>query len=184
MQSPMPCRANGDECVGPAHGDQLPRAAMQILLPVSFDEGEAAAARLRQAELRTGQGDHRLRVGALKLFIDGGFTGSSPTSPGPSKDATVLTWVATGWRPKCSAHPARVRDLHGPWRRYPSDRTPLWDSLLPMATTCGRRRAFCARTPWWRCMRGGGTSRARRWSSSSGERRRTVRPSGVGPGSR
>lgn len=57
------------------NGDRLPRAAMQILLPVSFDGGEAAAARLRQVDLRTGEGDHRLRVGALKLFIDGGFTG-------------------------------------------------------------------------------------------------------------
>lgn len=57
------------------HGDELPRAAVQILLPVGFDEGEAAAARLREMDLLTGQGDHQLRVGALKLFIDGGFTG-------------------------------------------------------------------------------------------------------------
>lgn len=57
------------------HGDELPRAAVQIHLPVGFGEGEAAAQRLRELELRTGQGDERLRVAALKLFVDGGYTG-------------------------------------------------------------------------------------------------------------
>ncbi len=68
------------------HGDQLPRAAVQILLPVGRGEGEAAAARLREMDLRTGQGDHRLRVGALKLFIDGGFTGPAAWTIEPYRD--------------------------------------------------------------------------------------------------
>lgn len=57
------------------HGDALPRAAVQILLPVEFDEGPEAAERLRGWDLRTGQTFGNLRVAALKLFIDGGYTG-------------------------------------------------------------------------------------------------------------
>lgn len=57
-------------------GDQLPRASIQVLLPVAFDEGRDAAARLRGYPYLTGQQlSDRLRIGALKLFIDGGFTG-------------------------------------------------------------------------------------------------------------
>jgi predicted amidohydrolase YtcJ len=55
--------------------DSLPRAAIQIHLPVGFGEGEKASTFLRSLKLRTGQGDEHLRVGALKLFIDGGYTG-------------------------------------------------------------------------------------------------------------
>jgi predicted amidohydrolase YtcJ len=73
------------------HGTGLPRAAVQILLPVGFGEGEAAAARLRQMELRTGQGDHRLRVGALKLFIDGGYTGPAAWTREPYPDNPTYT---------------------------------------------------------------------------------------------
>jgi predicted amidohydrolase YtcJ len=53
----------------------LPRAAVQIHLPVGEGEGERASARLRSLPLRSGQGDEHLRVGALKLFVDGGYTG-------------------------------------------------------------------------------------------------------------
>lgn len=54
---------------------ELPRAAVQIHIPVGFGEGEAAAARVRGLDLVTGQGDEWLRVGPLKLFVDGGYTG-------------------------------------------------------------------------------------------------------------
>jgi predicted amidohydrolase YtcJ len=53
----------------------LPRAAVQIHIPVGEGEGEQASARLRSLNLRSGQGDAHLRVGALKLFVDGGYTG-------------------------------------------------------------------------------------------------------------
>jgi predicted amidohydrolase YtcJ len=56
-------------------GDSLPRATVQIHIPVGFGEGAKASAFLRSLPLRTGQGDEHLRVGALKLFVDGGFTG-------------------------------------------------------------------------------------------------------------
>ena len=55
--------------------DSLPRAAVQIHLPVGFGEGEKASAFLRSLTLRSGQGNEHLRVGALKLFVDGGYTG-------------------------------------------------------------------------------------------------------------
>ncbi|MEJ2217300.1 MAG: amidohydrolase family protein, partial [Gemmatimonadota bacterium] len=57
------------------HRGELPRASVQIHIPVGFGEGEAAAARVRNLDLKTGQGDEWLRVGALKLFVDGGYTG-------------------------------------------------------------------------------------------------------------
>ena len=56
-------------------GDSLPRAAVQIHLPVGFGDGEKASAFLRSLKLRSGQGNEHLRVGALKLFVDGGYTG-------------------------------------------------------------------------------------------------------------
>lgn len=58
-----------------AHGDSLPRAAVQIHIPVGINEGQQAAERIRGLPMRFGQGDHRLRVGAIKLFVDGGYTG-------------------------------------------------------------------------------------------------------------
>lgn len=57
------------------HRAELPRATVQVHLPVGFGEGEAAVERLEGLELRTGQGDGHLRIGALKLFVDGGYTG-------------------------------------------------------------------------------------------------------------
>jgi predicted amidohydrolase YtcJ len=49
------------------HRGELPRAAVQILWPGA--EGLAAFGR------KSGDGDEWLRVGALKIFADGGFTG-------------------------------------------------------------------------------------------------------------
>lgn len=49
------------------HGDELPRATVQIRWVGS--DRLAAFGRI------TGDGDHRLRVGAIKVLVDGGFTG-------------------------------------------------------------------------------------------------------------
>ena len=48
-------------------GDELPRAAVQIRW--------VGPARLADFGRMTGDGDHRLRVGAIKVLVDGGFTG-------------------------------------------------------------------------------------------------------------
>jgi len=50
------------------HGAELPRASVQIRW-AGRDRMEAFG--------RTGDGDERLRVGAVKVFVDGGFTGPS-----------------------------------------------------------------------------------------------------------
>lgn len=69
------------------HGDELPRASVQLLLGVGFDEGEEAAERLRGYSYRSGQPlQDRLRVGPLKLFIDGGFTGPAAWTLDPYLD--------------------------------------------------------------------------------------------------
>ncbi len=59
------------------HGAELPRAAVQIRVAPGDTEAsaEAAIAALRAFGETTGAGDHRLRVGAVKVFVDGGFTG-------------------------------------------------------------------------------------------------------------
>jgi predicted amidohydrolase YtcJ len=53
----------------------LPRATTQINPGVSAGNPDAAIQRLRDFGAATGAGDNRLKVGALKIFIDGGFTG-------------------------------------------------------------------------------------------------------------
>jgi predicted amidohydrolase YtcJ len=57
------------------HGDSLPRAAVQMHIPVGFNDGERAAARIKGLPMKFGAGDNRLRVGPIKLFVDGGYTG-------------------------------------------------------------------------------------------------------------
>jgi predicted amidohydrolase YtcJ len=56
----------------------LPRAALQIrwTLPET----------LRKFGLKTGDGNDRLRVGAIKIFVDGGFTGPAAYTIEPYKD--------------------------------------------------------------------------------------------------
>ena len=51
------------------HGDDLPRASVQIRW--------AGRDRMQAFGMKTGDGDDRLRVGAVKVFVDGGFTGPS-----------------------------------------------------------------------------------------------------------
>lgn len=57
------------------HGDSLPRASVQIHVPVGFGEGTKVAAAIRSLPMKYGDGDGRLRVGPLKIFVDGGYTG-------------------------------------------------------------------------------------------------------------
>jgi predicted amidohydrolase YtcJ len=61
-----------------AHGDELPRAAVQIRT--------SDAAVLRGLGLRTGDGDDRLRLGALKVSVDGGYTGAAAWTLEPYAD--------------------------------------------------------------------------------------------------
>ncbi len=56
----------------------LPRAAVQIGWP-----GEEA---LKQFGKKTGYGDEFLRLGAIKLFVDGGFTGPAAYTIAPYRD--------------------------------------------------------------------------------------------------
>ena len=51
------------------HGDELPRANVQIRW--------AGRDRMEEFGMRTGDGDEQIRVGAVKVFVDGGFTGPS-----------------------------------------------------------------------------------------------------------
>ncbi len=51
----------------------LPRATVQIR--PSGGAPEEMVSGIRASGLRTGQGDERIRVGAIKMFVDGGFTG-------------------------------------------------------------------------------------------------------------
>ena len=59
------------------HAGELPRAAVQI-----HWTGEAA---LKAFGKRSGDGDEWLRVGALKVYVDGGFTGPSAYTIAPYK---------------------------------------------------------------------------------------------------
>ena len=63
------------ESVYAAHGEDLPRAAVQI----RWAGKEAMEAFGR----RSGAGDERLRVGPLKVFVDGGFTGPAAYTEAP-----------------------------------------------------------------------------------------------------
>jgi predicted amidohydrolase YtcJ len=57
------------EVVYAEHGEELPRANVQIRW--------AGPDRMNAFGKKTGDGDERLRVGAVKVFVDGGFTGPS-----------------------------------------------------------------------------------------------------------
>lgn len=60
------------------HGETLPRAAFQLLWPGTREE-------LAAFGQKTGEGDTRLRLGALKIFVDGGFTGPAAYTLEPYK---------------------------------------------------------------------------------------------------
>lgn len=65
------------------YGDELPRAALQFR--VSGDADRAIQA-MREFGKKTGDGDERLRIGALKLGVDGGYTGPAAWTLEPYRD--------------------------------------------------------------------------------------------------
>jgi hypothetical protein len=65
------------EAVYAEHRGRLPRAAVQVAW-----EGRAA---MQAFGRRTGDGDHHLRIGAIKIFADGGFTGPAAYTKAPYK---------------------------------------------------------------------------------------------------
>ena len=66
------------ETVYSEHGEELPRAAVQI----RFRDPAAIASFGK----KTGDGDERLRVGAVKITVDGGFTGPAAYTLEPYKN--------------------------------------------------------------------------------------------------
>ena len=62
------------------HGDELPRATVQIRW--------AGEERMREFGMITGDGDERLRIGAIKVLVDGGFTGPAAYTLEPYKGET------------------------------------------------------------------------------------------------
>jgi predicted amidohydrolase YtcJ len=62
------------------HKDALPRASMQV-----FWEGPEAMAAFGK---KSGDGDEHLRVGPIKIFVDGGFTGPAAYTKEPYKGET------------------------------------------------------------------------------------------------
>ena len=62
----------------------LPRATVQIR--PSGESPEEMVLGIRASGLRTGQGDERIRVGAIKVFVDGGFTGPAAWTLEPYRD--------------------------------------------------------------------------------------------------
>ncbi len=61
-----------------AHRGELPRAAVQI--------GWTNPEDLKKLGKKTGDGDEHLRLGAVKLFVDGGFTGPAAYTIAPYKN--------------------------------------------------------------------------------------------------
>ena len=82
------------EAVYSEHGEELPRASVQVrtgIRPrVSNTLGgmtaEEAVEVVRDFGLKTGDGDERLRVGPLKMTIDGGYTGPAAWTIEPYRD--------------------------------------------------------------------------------------------------
>lgn len=74
----------------------LPRAAVQL----AWEGNEAMAVFGR----KTGDGDENLRVGAIKIFVDGGFTGPAAYTKQPYRGETE-------YRGKLSLPPEELRDI-------------------------------------------------------------------------
>jgi predicted amidohydrolase YtcJ len=63
------------------HGDELPRAAIQIGYPSAAGRAQEGAARLKDFGRKTGDGNERLRIGSIgEMAADGGFTGPTAWS--------------------------------------------------------------------------------------------------------
>jgi len=78
------------------HRGSLPRAAIQV-----FWEGPEAMAAFGR---RTGDGDDHLRLGPIKIFVDGGFTGPAAFTKEPYKGETE-------YRGKLSLEPEELRRI-------------------------------------------------------------------------
>ena len=70
------------ERVYAAHAGELPRAAVQLRVP---PDPPQAIDMLRRFGRKTGDGDEWLRVGAVKFFVDGGFSGAAAWTLEPYK---------------------------------------------------------------------------------------------------
>jgi len=63
------------------HGDELPRASVQVGYPSPQGQAKLGAMRLKEFGKKTGDGDDRLRVGSIgEMAADGGFTGPTAWS--------------------------------------------------------------------------------------------------------
>ena len=71
------------ETVYAAHAGELPRAAVQLRVP---PDPPQAIDMLRRFGRTTGDGDEWLRVGAVKFFVDGGFSGAAAWTLEPYKE--------------------------------------------------------------------------------------------------
>lgn len=89
------------------HGDSLPRAAIQFQIP---ERAEAVRAFLDRLEPRPGEGDARLRVGALKLIVDGGYSGGAAATLVPYRGRPE--WFGILRTPPAELR-AIVREAHG-----------------------------------------------------------------------
>jgi hypothetical protein len=67
-----------------AHGATLPRATLQVRLPRDKPVDEMIAV-LRGIPFHTGLGSDRIKIGAIKLSVDGGYTGSAAYTVEPYK---------------------------------------------------------------------------------------------------
>ena len=70
------------ETVYAAYAGELPRAAVQLRVP---PDPPQAIDMLRRFGRKTGDGDEWLRVGAVKFFVDGGFSGAAAWTLEPYK---------------------------------------------------------------------------------------------------
>lgn len=74
-----------------AYGDELPRATVQIRWAVPEGRGQMEQVRwggadaMRAFGKKTGDGDERLKIGAVKISVDGGFTGPAAYTLQPYK---------------------------------------------------------------------------------------------------
>lgn len=71
-------------------GDELPRLNLQLRVSPGHEEGgiEDAIERMDDLGFRTGLGDDRLRLGGIKMSVDGGFTGRAAHLLEPYPDGT------------------------------------------------------------------------------------------------
>ena len=63
------------------HGEELPRASVQVGYPSPAGQAKAGAEKLKEFGRKTGDGNDRLRVGSIgEMAADGGFTGPTAWS--------------------------------------------------------------------------------------------------------